>query len=865
MSEKIMLVDGNSIINRAFFGMPDLRDPSGRHTGAVYGFLSILFRFLDEEEPEYLAVAFDVHAPTFRHGIFPEYKAGRRPMPEELKSQVPLLKQVLDSMGICRLEKAGLEADDILGTLAKGSESLGMDAVIISGDRDLLQVATDRIMVRIPKTKAGKTEVFSYHSKDVEDEYGVSGQGFIDLKGLMGDQSDNIPGVPRVGEKTAIELMRRFGSLSNVYERLEEVSKKAIKESLRENKDLACLSRDLAEINCHSDIHYDYEEMRLGNIYTPEAYGMFREMSFRNFYPRFENVSAVSVSSRSVPEKKEITDEAGFEETFKAFENACVSGGLPGFAIEGEDRVIGSLTLSYKGSDGYETREIKAGSVFSPERIRERLSLLFENREAMASTWNIKDQYGFLGTDVSPDRFFDVQVASYLLDPLRNDYDPGYIAQAFMGITADSPGISYVSAGSAGRIQELLKENKEDRLFFDIEMPLTKVLHDMESWGIRLQPMELTSYGESLAGRISELEKAIYEGAGEEFNINSPKQLGVILFEKQGLQGGKKTKTGWSTSADVLEKLSSESQLVRDVLEYRTYAKLKSTYADSLSKFIGKDGRVHTRFSQTTTATGRLSSYDPNLQNIPMRTELGRRIRKVFVPDSGFIFTDADYSQIELRVLASMAGDERLIEAYREGRDIHAVTASRVFHVPLDEVTPLMRRNAKAVNFGIVYGISSFGLSNDLSISRKEAEEYISSYFETYPGIRRFMDTAVAEAKEKGYVTTAFGRRRPVPELKSPQFMQRSFGERVARNAPIQGTAADIIKIAMIGVWNRIRREGLKSRLILQIHDELLIETAEDEEERIAAILREEMEGACELKVPLIIDMHTGRDWYEAK
>ena len=879
---KLVLVDGHSILNRAFYGVPDLTNAAGLHTNAIYGFLNILFKILDEESPDYLTVAFDVKAPTFRHEMFQEYKGTRKPMPEELREQVPIMKEVLQAMGIRIIEQAGYEADDILGTLAKRAEAEGIEVSLVSGDRDLLQIATDKIKIRIPKTKGGKTEIEDYYAADVEAKYQVNPIQFIDLKALMGDTADNIPGVPKVGEKTATDLMVQFGSLDGIYEHIDEVTKKSIKESLIQNKDLAYLSKELATIKIDSPVVYTFEEARVGNFFNEDSYVLFKKLEFKNLLNKFEKgVSNEEISA-----------------TFHLVEDLAEAEALFMKVLSCKDQQIGLKVVKEPGRHGellgvalYLPEEggflVPKQGFFTEEYLKEKMTL--PGAQCRIVTADIKSEYAYLQAQ-DTDRFFDVILAAYLLNPLKNDYTVEDIANEYLNLMLPERSQAfgklslkdawnekpeeflkyccfeaYVCAQAANVLQQKLEETYMDRLMREIEMPLTLVLFSMEEEGIRVNPEALKDYGESLSGKITELEQEIYREAGCEFNINSPKQLGEILFEKMGLPGGKKTKTGYSTAADVLEKLSGEYPVVKHILEYRGLTKLKSTYADGLAAYIEDENRIHSTFNQTITATGRISSTEPNLQNIPIRMELGRQIRKVFIPKDGYCFMDADYSQIELRVLASMSGDERLIEAYRSHADIHRTTASQVFHIPFEEVTDLQRRNAKAVNFGIVYGISSFGLSEDLSISRKEAAAYIEQYFETYPQVKQFIDSLVEDAKKNGYAVTMYGRRRPVPELFSSNFMQRSFGERVAMNSPIQGTAADIIKIAMIRVFERLKKEDLKSKLILQVHDELLIETAQEEEEQVRHILEEEMVHASSLAVELEIDLHVGHNWYEAK
>ena len=906
---KLVLIDGHSILHRAFYGVPELTNGQGLHTNAIYGFLNIMFKILEEEQADYLAVAFDVHAPTFRHEIYKEYKGTRKPMPTELREQVPVMKELLLSMGICVVEQAGLEADDILGTIAKRAQREGMEVSLVSGDRDLLQVATDHIRIRIPKTKGGRTQVEDYYAKDVEAAYQVNPLQFIDLKALMGDTADNIPGVPKVGEKTATELMVTYGSLENIYAHVEEISKKSIRESLIANRDLADLSKVLATINVDAEIAFDFEKAKIGDFYTEEAYVLCKKLEFKNILSRFSK--DVAVSNRQEADFHTVTEKTEVEALFEAcrekaegaedcreiglavFRDSREENGCMGIALAPEENRVVFIPCQGEVTEGY---------------LRERLTSLNRDELCKLNVFDIKSLYDMIeepgeesmwrGKEGAQDvrkpyraqRYFDILIAAYLVNPLKSDYQTEDIAGEYLSLTipdrtqvcgrgtyaqayGKEPEVfaqyacyqAYVCLMAGKVLRDRLAEQGMDTLFYEIEMPLSRVLYDMEQYGIMVQPAELKAYGEALTGRIIELEQAVYRQADCTFNINSPKQLAEILFEKMGIKGGKKTKTGYSTAADVLEKLAPDYPIVSDILEYRGLMKLKSTYAEGLSACIAADGRIHSTFNQTITATGRISSTEPNLQNIPMRMELGRRIRKVFVPKEGYLFMDADYSQIELRILAHMSEDAQLIEAYRMEEDIHRITASKVFHTPFEEVTDLQRRNAKAVNFGIVYGISSFGLSQDLSISKKEAAEYIEQYFDTYPGVKRFLDHMVAEAKEKGYVTTMYGRRRPIPELSSNNFMQRSFGERVAMNSPIQGTAADIMKIAMIRVWERLHRKNLKSRLILQVHDELLIETEAGEEEQVRRILTEEMVQAAELSVRLEIDLHTGTDWYEAK
>ena len=814
MAEKIVLIDGHSILNRAFYGVPDLTNADGLHTNAVYGFLNIMFKILDQEKPDYLTVAFDVHAPTFRHEMFEEYKGTRKPMAEELRQQVPVIKEVLQAMGVKIVEKAGLEADDILGTISRMSERRGLEVSVISGDRDLLQLATEHVKIRIPKTKKGQTEIEDYYAEDVLNAYQVTPTEFIDLKALMGDTSDNIPGLPGVGEKTATKIITEYHSIENAHEHASELKPPRASKAIIEHWDLAVLSKTLATIKLDAEIDYEFEDAKLVNLYTDEAYVYFQKLQFKNLLGRFETSE---LSNKIEDAFETITNKEKAEQIFEDAVKAERVGialckntedVLPLFADQAE---FAGIALCCSDEHVY---YIKTGNDISSAWLKEQTVQLVEKNECCIF-FDVKNAMGELGS-LPVSHCFDGTIAAYLLNPLKSDYTGEDVARERLNLLIEDklPDDSkacyeaYTGWRATPILQEQLKKNNMWELFVDVEMPLVETLYDMEQCGVRVEADELKAYGEKLGVRIHELEQEIYEEADEIFNINSPKQLGVILFEKMGLQGGRKTKTGYSTAADVLEKLAPEYPIVAKILEYRQMAKLKSTYADGLAGFIQVDGRIHGKFHQTITATGRLSSAEPNLQNIPVRMELGRLIRKVFIPEDGFVFVDADYSQIELRILAHCSGDDMLINAYRQAQDIHRITASQVFHVPFDEVTDLQRRNAKAVNFGIVYGISSFGLSQDLSISRKEAAEYIDQYFLTYPESRHFWIIRLWSAiREHGYVETLFGRRRPMPELKSSNYMQRSFGERVAMNAPIQGTAADIIKVAMIGVSRRLKEK----------------------------------------------------------
>lgn len=879
MQEKIVLIDGHSILNRAYYGVPDLTNAEGLHTNAVYGFLNIMFKILDEEKPDYFAVAFDLKAPTFRHKMYDAYKGTRKPMQEELRQQVPVIKDLLTAMQVPLMMLEGYEADDLLGTVAKAAEAKGLAVSVISGDRDLLQLATDQIQIRIPKTKKGGTEIENYFTADVVEKYLVTPPQIVDMKALMGDASDNIPGIPGVGEKTAGKIIAQFGSIENAYEHLEEVKPNKARESLREHYDLAQLSKKLAAINTESPFALDFEAAKLENLFTPEAFEICRRLEFKQILSRFDCEEPANDVLRAF---RKVEDFSEAEKVFAAAAEAAHCG----FSLlcEADDFLgatlcYGEEAVCFLPVEGFQTQEYLAGKC---------MELLQKCRQTV--TIGLKEQLKWLPVtkEIRP-AVKDAKIGAYLLNPLKGQYLVDDIAKDYANLLIPSKWerfgktslkkalaeqedkvleyacyLSWTAWKAWPQIETQLQELQMLDLFEKIEMPLVYTLFEMQQEGVRVDADSLKSYGDELQVRIAELEQEIYRDAGETFNINSPKQLGVVLFENLKLPGAKKTKSGFSTAADVLTKLAPDYPVVSKILEYRQLAKLKSTYADGLANFIAEDGRIHGNFHQTITATGRISSTDPNLQNIPIRTDLGRLLRKVFIAKEGCVLIDADYSQIELRVLASLSGDETLIGAFRDEIDIHSLTASQVFHVPFDEVTALQRRNAKAVNFGIVYGISAFGLSEDLHISVKEAGDYINKYFATYPKIKEFLDSSVQNAKDHGYVTTLFGRRRPVPELASSNFMQRSFGERVAMNSPIQGTAADIIKIAMIRVNERLRRENFCSRLILQVHDELLVEATESEAEAVKQVVFEEMTNAVQMKVAMEVDLNCGSNWFEA-
>lgn len=881
--DKLVLIDGHSILNRAFYGVPELTNSEGLHTNAVYGFLNIMFKILEEEQADHLAVAFDLKEPTFRHKQYPEYKGTRKPMPEELREQVPLMKEILASMGIPILTMAGYEADDILGTIAKRSASEGVEVSIVSGDRDLLQLADTHIKIRIPKTTRGGTEVKDYYPEDVKREYQVTPKEFIDVKALMGDASDNIPGVPSIGEKTATNLIVAYGSIENAYAHLKEIKPPRAQKALTEHYDMAVMSKELATICIDCPIAFTYQDSAIENLYTPEAYQYMKRLEFKSILARFntDDIAGATIEEQFWT----VEDLAGVEQVF---EKAL-----------GAERVGYQLISDYTGIRGLaictgedEIYAIPASGLVTGAYLADKLTAMTMKRvgaDLSVAVLDLKSQLPYLDVAYGIP-VLDGGVAGYLLNPLKDTYEYDDLARDYLNMTIPSKAdllgkrslgdaleegdqkavtcvcyMGYIAWKAMPVLLERLEAEGMLKLFQDLEMPLIYSLYRMEKAGIRVDKEQLKTYGDNLKVKIAKLEQEIYNLAGETFNINSPKQLGEILFERMQLPHGKKTKTGYSTAADVLEKLAPDYPVVQMILDYRQLTKLNSTYAEGLAVYIGEDNRIHGKFNQKITATGRISSTEPNLQNIPVRMELGRAIRKVFVPEDGYVFVDADYSQIELRILAHMSADERLINAYRDAQDIHAITASEVFHTPLAEVTPLQRRNAKAVNFGIVYGISAFGLSEDLSISRKEALEYINKYFETYPGVKAFLDKQVEDGKSQGYVTTMFGRKRPIPELKSGNFMQRSFGERVAMNSPIQGTAADIMKIAMISVDQELQRRGLKSRIVLQVHDELLVETYVPELSEVTGILESQMKGAADLKVALEVEAHHGTSWFDAK
>lgn len=874
---KLLLIDGNSIMNRAFYGIPDMTTNDGRHTNAIYGFLNIILKVIEEEQATHICVAFDLKKKTFRHEMYEAYKGTRKGMPEELHEQMPRIKEILQAMHIRIVEQEGFEADDLIGTLSKKGEREGFAVTILSGDRDLLQLATDTVLVRIPKTKHGKTEVEDYYAKNVVETYGVTPLIFIDMKGLMGDTSDNIPGVPGIGEKTAAKLLAEYGDLDGVYAAVDSMKASKMKQNLIENKDLAYLSKTLATIKLDCPIPFEFSEATYHDPFNADAYTLFEDLELKSFYKRF-----------SVEKKEELI-----------FETVLID------EIDGYNALLAKLQKAKEVSFAWITQDGEALGVavcmdlehvylirfmmfITEAMVADNLLALSRDYQVQLACMHVKKLLSFLDFH-EEDAVFDAGLAAYLLQPNQSEYEYDTLAKVYLDVALPSEKemlgkekLGYFSFEDEkvqkwmayqaivpykikSVLREKLKETGMESLYDEMELPCLYALYEMEKNGIRVDGEALHQYGKKLRTRIEELTAEIHAMAGEEFNINSPKKLGEILFEKLGLKNGKKTKTGYSTSAEVLEKLTNAHPIIPKILEYRQLTKLNSTYAEGLAGYIRADGRIHGKFHQTVTVTGRISSADPNLQNIPTRMPLGREIRKVFIPEEGSVFVDADYSQIELRVLAHMSGDAALIAAYQADEDIHAITASQVFDVPLDQVDSTLRRKAKAVNFGIVYGISSFGLGQDLDISRKEAEGYIEKYFATYGKVKEFLDRTVEDAKKNGYTVTMFGRRRPIPELASSNFMTRSFGERAAMNAPVQGTAADIIKIAMVRVNRRLKEEHLQSKLVLQIHDELIIETKKEELEIVQKILVEEMMHAADLAVPLLVDANVGDSWYDAK
>ena len=893
--KKLVVIDGNSILNRAFYGIMGskmLMTSDGTYTNAVYGFLAIMFKMLEEENPEYLAVAFDVKAPTKRHELYSEYKGTRHGMPDELKAQMPIIKDVLKAMNIKIFEKEGYEADDILGTLAKFGEENNLEVKLLTGDRDSFQLATNKTTIMIPHTKQGKTETDYYDRNKVFEVYGVEPKQMIEVKGLMGDSSDNIPGVAGIGEKTALSLIQKYGSIDGVYKAIDEKNpeiKGKTLEKLVDGKDSAYLSRTLGTIDVNSPIERVLEDLEKKEWNRQDVLAIFKELRFNRYIERFElnketGSLEISASPKDIKDlfKPEILEDSSILENqsklYYYFETKDSDKELP------ISKEIVSVKIAIKDK------------IYSAdfEKFKSDLKKIFEDENILKIGYEQKQDYILLKqSGIEPkNMMYDVKIASYLLNSNSNQYKMRDLAFNYLGLDLDTfnneakdeqaslfdepkeekPNLQnelycYVISKLPEILDTKLEEIGSLKLFKEIEMPLVEVLAEMQYIGMYADEKEIFKFGETLKTKLEELRIDIYKLAGgEEFNINSTQQLGKVLFENLKLPVVKKTKTGYSTDNDVLEKLREHHPIIEKILEYRQIMKLNSTYVDGLIPHINPTtGRIHTHFHQTITATGRLSSSDPNLQNIPTRTDLGKKVRKVFKPQNGMIFVDADYSQIELRVLAHISEDKTMCEAFNEDMDIHTATASKIFGVPIDMVSKQLRSRAKAVNFGIVYGISEFGLAEQTGINRKEAKDFMEQYLEHYSGIKNYMDDIINEAKSKGYIDTMFGRRRYIPELKSNNYMVRKFGERVAMNTPIQGTAADIMKIAMINVYKKLKEENLKAKIVLQIHDELLIESPLDEKEKVKEILVSEMENVAKLRVPLKVEAEEGKNWLAAK
>ena len=907
---RLVLIDGNSILNRAFYGIMGnkmLTTPDGKYTNAVYGFLAIMFKVMDDLKPEYMAVAFDLKAPTARHKLYEGYKATRKGMPNELAEQMPIVKEILEKMNITIIEKEGYEADDVLGTLAKMAEKKDLDVTIVSGDRDTFQLATKKISIRIPHTKMGKTETDTYGETEIIEKYGVKPKQLIEVKGLMGDTSDNIPGVPGVGEKTALGLIQEYKSIEKIYETIEKYPndiKGKLKEKLIENKDLAMLSRTLGTINTEVPIEKKISDLKLGEWENDKVLEIFRILKFHRFIERFSD--KFETKDHENTENKKIEDFFKLEEiSLNHIQNVIKK-------IEEKKELVYMLGKKKQESTEIVKQVIDSISIYDEEKnivydiklnsdeFIQYFKTIFESNDIKKYGYKLGEDYVILkqlGITMG-NLYYDAEIAAYDLNQTMGNYSIENISEIYLSIDAHGYLAEYEQDKKKNKQMTLFQteEQNEDNekyingfkvylikklyhvtmeklrevniidLFQTIEMPLVKVLGEMQFNGMKVDEKALVKFGDKLKEELEEIKKDIYELCGEEFNINSTKQLGDILFEKLKLPVYKKTKNGYSTDVDILEKLKGEHPVIEKILEYRSLMKLNSTYVDGLIPYINaKTGRIHSHFHQTITATGRISSTEPNLQNIPTRVEFGKQLRKVFKPEKGYIFIDADYSQIELRVLAHISQDEHMIEAFNNDEDIHKQAASKVFGVPIEKVTKEQRTSAKAVNFGIVYGISDFGLAEQLGISRKKAKSYIEQYLEKYNGIKKFMNDIVEEAKEKGYVETLFHRRRYIPELTSNNYMVRQFGMRAAMNTPIQGTAADIMKIAMIDVYNKLLEQKLDAKLILQVHDELIIECKIEEKETAKKILQDCMENASQLIVPLKVEVSEAYNWYEAK
>ena len=911
--EKFVLIDGNSIMNRAFYGIMGskmLTTKDGKYTNAVYGFLAIMFKLLEDVKPKYMAVSFDLKAPTARHKMYEGYKANRKGMPDELAEQMPIIKEILRAMNIDIVEMEGYEADDVLGTLSRYGEKQGLEVIILSGDRDTFQLATNKVTIRIPHTKGGKSETDEYDEKKIEEKYGLKPKQLIEVKGLQGDASDNIPGVPGIGEKTALKLIQEYGSIDNLYKKIEEEKddlKGKQREKIIENKDLAMLSRTLGTINVEVPIKDDLNDFKVEEWNKEKVLEIFKELNFNRYIERF-NLRGENSNNKETEEIKEAKDlyekqEKSIEEiTEFVIKEKEIIFYLWKEKVENEEKII-KEEISGISIHNRNENIVYYTKIENKEEL-EKLKTIFENPEIrkigidLSKTYILLKQSGINLKGID----YDIAIAAYILNPTDNKLKIEDLMMKYLEIDADellgeeekeekqeqinlfeteeNKKNKEVSEGEIeknclytyviGKIKEITKEKLEEinclELFNKIDMPTVEVLSNMQWNGMYIDKEELENFGKELTSKLDTLTKIIYEMAGEEFNINSPKQLGEILFEKMKLPVIKKTKKGYSTDVEVLEKLKKEDPIIEQLLEYRQLMKLNSTYVEGMKPYINpKTKRIHSFFHQTITATGRISSTEPNVQNIPTRFELGKRLRKVFKPENGKLYIDADYSQIELRVLADISKDENMVQAFLNGEDIHKQAASKVFNIPLEEVTKEQRSSAKAVNFGIVYGISDFGLGEQLGISRKQAKEYIEEYLKQYSGIKKFMDEIVESAKEKGYVETLFKRRRYIPELKSNNYMVRQFGQRAAMNTPIQGTAADIMKIAMINVLKELKNKNMKSKIILQVHDEMMIEAELEEVEEVKEILKNCMENATKLSVPLIAEVSEATNWYDCK
>lgn len=900
--EKLVVIDGNSILNRAFYGIMGskmLMTADGTYTNAVYGFLAIMFKMMEEINPNYMVVAFDVKAPTKRHEMYKDYKGTRKGMPDELASQMPIIKEVLKAMNIKVIEMAGYEADDILGTLSRYGESKGLEVRLLTGDRDSFQLATDKTTIMLPRTKGGKTETEFFDRDKILETYGVEPLQMIEVKGLMGDSSDNIPGVPGIGEKTALTLIKTYGTIDELYKKLENdeatTVKGKTKEKLIENKELAYLSKTLGTINVEAPIEKNLEDYKVEEWNKPEVYKLFKELRFNRYIERFSLTAGDSQTENLQNEKfkfeTKILEENEAEEIFKIVKKEKEFY----YLSEIENCANTELVIAKEIAKIYfYVKEKNTVYVADFKKFEKALKEIFEDTEILKISHDIKIDFILLKQQnvEAKNMMFDVKIAGYLLNATSGAYKIADLTSLYINYDLDEhidtkqneqtslfdevekqkeydelkASETYFLMQLKPVLEEKLKEINSYKLFEEIEMPTAEVLANMQYNGVYVDEKEILKFGNHLKKELEELRIDIYRQAGEEFNVNSTQQLGKILFEKLGLTAGKKNKNGYATDVETLEKIREEHPIVSKILEYRKIMKLNSTYVEGLLPYIHeKTGRIHSYFHQTVTATGRLSSTDPNLQNIPTRTELGRKLRKVFKAQENKIFVDADYSQIELRVLAHMSKDEIMVEAFKTDQDIHTICASQVFKVPVEKVSKQLRSRAKAVNFGIVYGISDFGLAEQIDIKRKEAKEYIEQYLETYSGIKSFMSDIVEHAKEKGYVETEFGRRRYIPELASKNYMVRQFGQRAAMNTPIQGTAADIMKIAMIKVYNELKKRNLKSKIVLQIHDEMLIETELSEKEEVYEILKQSMENAVQLSVPLKVEIEEGKSWYQAK